>query len=215
MSIGDLDMPQIFIDGQEYKSVVNDVHSTLGELLAVLVTTLSSSQKMVSELILNGVSITEDSLPDIVHRESSTAHSLILKTMTYKELARLGNERTVLLLQQVILEATQSAELFRSVTQEQANRNYASCLEDLQLAVEMTEQFVKLEEGLEDHENHPHTESLRILLDQLATITGELLSAHRRRDAMVLADVLTYELVPLLHNMRKVLQVPRSHTTVR
>jgi hypothetical protein len=79
----------------------------------------------------------------------------------------------------------------------------------------MTEQFVKLEEGFEDHENHPHTESLRILLDQLATITGELLSAHRRRDAMVLADVLTYELVPLLHNMRKVLQVPRSHTTVR
>lgn len=208
-------MPQIFIDGQEYKAVASDMHSTLGELLTVLVTTLGSSQKMISDLILNGVSITEDSLPEIVDLESSTTHSLILKTMTYQALARLGNERTVLLLQEVILEATQSAELFRSVTQEQANRSYAICLEDLQLVVEMTEQLLKLEEGLENHENHPYKESLRILLDQLATITGELLSAHRRQDAMVLADVLTYELIPLLHTMRKALQVPRSHATVR
>jgi hypothetical protein len=213
-AIGELDMPQIFIDGQEYKATNGDAHGTLGELLAVLVMTLGDSRKMISELILDGISISEDSLPEIAHREPATARSLMLKTMTYKELARLGSERTVLLLQQIILEATQSAELFRSVGQEQANRSYAICLEDLQLSVEMTEQLLKLEEEPGNHENHQYKESVTTLLDQLAPITGELLSAHRRRDAVVLADVLTYELVPLLHNMRKALQVPRNHAAI-
>jgi hypothetical protein len=214
MAIGENDMPQIFIDGQEYKVVNNDAHGTLGELLAVLVMTLGGSRKMIPELILDGISITKDSLLEIVHRESAAARSLMLKTMTYKELARLGSDRTVLLLQHVILEATQSAELFRSVGQEQANRSYATCLEDLQLSVEMTEQLLKLEEEPGSHENHQYKESLRILLDQLAAITGELLSAHRRRDAVVLTDILTYELVPLLHNIRKALQVSRSHAVI-
>jgi hypothetical protein len=207
-------MPQIFIDGQEHTIEDTQAKGTVGKLLAALVTTLGSSQRMICEVTLNGVSITEESLPDVAQRESATARSLVLKTMMYQELARLGIERANLLLQQVILETTQSAGSFRSASQEEANRHYAVCLEDLQLAVDMVEQLLKLQEGSGNAGNHQHRESMRILLDQLATITGELLSAHRRSDAMVLADVLTYELAPLLHQMQRTLQTLRNPAVV-
>jgi hypothetical protein len=80
---------------------------------------------------------------------------------------------------------------------------YATCLEDLQLLVDMIDQ--RLREGIEDGGRQPQADALGSALHRLAAVTGELLLAHRRDDVMVLADLLSYELVPLLQHVRRVL----------
>jgi hypothetical protein len=200
-------MTKFFIDGQERKAPDTRGEQTIGEFLAESVTTLASSQKMICELAIDGVTITEDSLQSIVQRDIATVGIMALRTMTFQELARFGLERTELMLQQVVLEAERSAESFRSTSPEEANRTYVVCLEDLQLSVDMVEQLLKLQEGAEDHGGQSSRDSLRTYLDKLAMVTGELLLAHRRNDVMVLADVLTYELIPLLQTMREVLRI--------
>jgi hypothetical protein len=82
---------------------------------------------------------------------------------------------------------------------------YATCLEDLQLLVDMIDQMLRLREGIEDGGRQPQADALGSALHRLAAVTGELLLAHRRDDVMVLADLLSYELVPLLQHVRRVL----------
>lgn len=198
-------MPKVFIDGQEHMAAGSRASGTVGELLAELTTELSGSRRMIREVSLDGVSLTEASLPVASQRQAAAIGAIVLKTMTYQELARFGLDRADLLLPEVIREAERCAESFRFRPQEEANRSYATCLEDLQLFVDMVEQVLKLTD--------PSPRSAPPSLQQLATVTGQLLSAHRRDDVMVLADLLSYELVPLLQDMQGVLRELRERVS--
>ena len=196
-------MPKIFIDGKEHAASDSDAPGTVGELLAELITVLACSEMMIREVSIDGTTLTEASLPEAWQRATAAVGEVALRTMTYRELARVGLERADLLLQEVILEAEQSAEGFRFNSQEEANRTYDTCLEDLQLFVDMVGQVLQLT----DVPPRPVLPSL----EQLGAVTGQLLSAHRRRDSMVLADLLACELVPLLKDMQGELQGSRDN----
>ncbi len=198
-------MPKVFIDGKEHMAAGSRASGTVGELLAELGTELAGSRRMIQEVGLDGVSLTEASLPEASQRQAATVGTIILKTMTYQELARFGLDRADLLLPEVIRDAAQCAESFRFRPPEEANRSYATCLEDLQLFVDMVEQALKLTD--------PHSRAAPPSLQQLAAVTGQLLSAHRRDDVMMLADLLSYELVPLLQDMQGVLRELRERVS--
>jgi hypothetical protein len=199
-------MPRIFVDGQERTGWETYAPGTMGELLAELVEFLDGTHKMISEVSVDGIPLTEDSLRSVAQREATTVGIVTLKTMTYIELARFGLERAARLVQSVIEEVQQSAQSFRFKPQEEANRMYATCLEDLQLLVDMMDQMLRLREGIEDGGRQPETDAFESALHKLAAVTGELLLAHRRDDVIVLADLLSYELVPLLQHVRRLLR---------
>ncbi len=199
-------MPRIFVDGQERTTLETHPQGTMGELLAELVEALDGTHKMISEASVDGIPLTEDSLHSVAQREAATAGTIALKTMTYGELAQFGLERAARLVQSVIEEAQQSAQSFRLKPQEEANRTNATCLEDLQLLVDMVDQMLRLREGVEDGGSQSEKDVLGSALHKLAAVTGELLLAHRRDDVIVLADILSYELVPLLQDVRRVLR---------
>jgi hypothetical protein len=198
-------MPRIFVDGQERTALETHAPGTMGELLAELVEYLDGTHKMISEVSVDGIPLTEDALRSVAQREATTVGIVTLKTMTYVELAHLGLERAARLVQSVIEEVQQSAQSFRFQPPEEANRVYATCLEDLQLLVDMMDQMLRLREGIEAGGRQPETDALGSALRRLAAVTGELLLAHRRDDVIVLADLLSYELVPLLQDVRRVL----------
>jgi len=199
-------MPRIFIDGQEY--AISDAlgEATVGGLLTELVASLASSHKMICEVSLDGISLTEDSLRHAAQRDTASVQTVALKTMTYVELARFGLERAVLLVPEVMRQVEISAEHFRFKPQEEANRTYATCLDDLQLLVEVMDQLLKLQHGLVSNRYHAEQDALGNSLHNLAAVTGELLMAYRKDDVMVVADVLTYELLPLLEDIHQALQ---------
>jgi len=132
-------MPRIFVDGQEHTTLETHLQGTMGELLAELVEALDRTHKMISEVSVDGIPLTEDSLHFVAQRQAATVGTVALKTMTYGELAHFGLERAARLVQSVIEEAQQSAQSFRLKPQEEANRMYATCLEDLQLLVDMVD----------------------------------------------------------------------------
>jgi hypothetical protein len=199
-------MPRIVVDGQERMPLGIRPQGTMGELLAELVEGLDGTHKLISEVSVDGIPLTEDSLPAVAQREAATVGIVALKTMTYGELAHFGLERAARLVQSVIEEAQQAARSFRLKPQDEANRIYATCLEDLQLSVDMVDQMLRLREGIEGGGSQPEKDALASVLHKLAAVTGELLLAHRRDDVIVLADLLSYELVPLLQHVRRVLR---------
>jgi hypothetical protein len=199
-------MPRIFVDGQERTVLETHAPGTMGELLAELVEFLDGTHKMISEVSVDGIPLTEDSLRSVAQREATTVGIVTLKTMTYVELAHFGLERAARLVQAVIEEVQHSAQSFRFQPQEEANRMYATCLEDLQLLVDMMDHMLRLRERIEDGGRQPETNVLGSALHKLAAVTGELLLAHRRDDVIVLADLLSYELVPLLQHVQRVLR---------
>lgn len=191
-------MPKIFIDGQEHTALDSLTPTTVGDLLAEIITALAGSHKMIREVSLDGIPLTETSLPEASQRKTAAVAAVSLRTMTYRELARVGLERADLLLQEVIRGAEQSAVSFRFNPEQEAHRTYAACLEDLQLFMDMLEQVLQLTDT-PPHPAFPY-------LEQLAAVTGQLLSAHRSDDIMVLADLLAYELVSLLKDIQTVLR---------
>jgi hypothetical protein len=200
-------MPRIFVDGQEYTISNLFGETTVGDLLTDLMTSLASSQKMISEVNIDGFPLTEDSLRHTTQQQTVSVETIALKTMTYGQLGRFGLQHAVLLGQEVTRQVETSAEHFRAAPRQEANRVYGNCLDDLQLLVDVVDQTLKLQDGLPRHGCYPGREILEGYLHKLATITGELLIAYRRDDVMVVADLLTYELVPLLKDLHRGLEV--------
>jgi len=110
--------PRICIDGQECTAFTERAMETVGDLLADLVIMLEGSQKIVLEVSLDGVVLTEAILPEIAQREATAVGTIELKTMTYQELARLALDPSGLLPQEAIRQVQQSVEVFRSSLQE-------------------------------------------------------------------------------------------------
>jgi hypothetical protein len=199
-------MPRVFIEGQEQLLSASSAEGTLGELLTELMASLENSHKLICGIDIDGVSLTEDTLYDAAQRRMAEIGMVVVTTMSYRELYRYGLERAVRLIDEVIREVQQSAEDFRSKPPEEANRSYAACLEDLQLLMDTVAQTVKLQRTFENHGQPAKREVVGSLLHKLADVTGEILLAYRRSDLMVVADVLTYELVPLLNGVHRALQ---------
>jgi hypothetical protein len=153
-------MPRIFVDGQERRTLETYPQGTMGELLAELVEALDGTHKMISEASVDGIPLTEDSLHSVAQRQAATVGTVALKTMTHGELAHFGLERAARLVKSVIEEAQQSAQSFRLKPQDEANRIYATCLEDLQLLVDMVDQMLRLREGVEDGGSQPEKDAL-------------------------------------------------------
>jgi hypothetical protein len=204
-------MPQIFVDGQEYTIAKPLGDATVGELLTELMASLASSRRIICQVNLDGLSLTEDSLQYAAQQDSASVQTLILKTMTYGKLTQFGLERAALLVPEVIRQVQLSAEHFRLKPQEEANRTYVTCLDDLQLLAEMIDQLSKLQDGVASHTPHSGQDVVRNNLYTLAAVTGELLTAYRRADVMVIADILTYELIPTLEEVHRSLQALRMH----
>lgn len=199
-------MPRIFVDGQEHMGANRFGEITIGELLSDLTTSLAGSQKMVCAVDIDGVPLTEGSLPHVAQRQTADVETVALRTMTYGELTRFGLRRAVLLGEEVIRQAALSAEYFRTAPREEANRLYAACLDDLHLLVDVVDQTLKLRDGSPQTADQSAQHGLPRFLHQLAAVTGELLLAYRRDDVMVVADLLTYELVPLLKGIHQGLE---------
>lgn len=108
-------MPQIILDGQEYETSYSysDSPATVGELLAELSTALAGSQKMIREVSIDGISLTEASLLEASQRRTEAVEEVVVKTMTYQDLVRLGLAGADRPLADVIHAAKQSVESFR------------------------------------------------------------------------------------------------------
>jgi hypothetical protein len=207
-------MPRIFVDGQEHMGSNRFGEITIGELLSDFMTSLAGSQKMVCAVDIDGVPLTEESLPHVAQRQTAGVGTVALRTMTHGELTRFGLQRAVLLADDVIRQAALSAEYFRTAPREAANRLYAACLDDLQLLVDVVDQTLRLQDGAPQTAGQPAQPALPRLLPQLAAVTGELLLAYRRDDVMVVADLLTYELVPLLKDIHQGLETSLARMEV-
>jgi hypothetical protein len=206
-------MPRIFVDEQEYTISNQSGATTVGELLTDLMTSLADSQKIIGEVNVDGIPLTEDSLQLTTQRQTAGIKTIMLKTIPYEALARFGLQRAVFLAREVIRQAELSVEHFRVAPRREADRIYAACLDDLQLLVDVVDQLLKLPNGRLWDGYHPEYDALRSYLYKLGAVTGELVLAYRKDDVMILTDLLLYELVPLLKDIHQWLET--SHGCMR
>jgi proline dehydrogenase len=90
-----------------------------------------------------------------------------------------------------------AAELFRMGDEKKANEHYAQCIEGLQWFIHMVEGAKQLlQVSYKEPENL--VSQLPPLTSKLNVIVDEMFSAQTDKDWIMLADLLEYELVPLL-----------------
>ena len=101
-----------------------------------------------------------------------------------------------------ILQAT--AECFRVKGAEEANKNYLTCIEAIQLFDELIEGIGRLL-NLDFSKVSINGETIQNRKERLLNLTSEMHSAQIGQDWVMLADLLEYELTPLIQDWIKII----------
>ena len=158
----------------------------------------------VTTIRLNGGLYTEESPRDAAGVQLSDIHTLEIETAAREHVARQFLEYGVGQLGVMMQAAERISELFRIGDEGEANKHLAEFLESLRLLMEM---LVKGEEILQaDLSAVPFRGgTLEAGLQQLSEMMDRMIRVQEGEDWMVLADLVEYELVPLLNGWKEVL----------
>ncbi|TBR21559.1 MAG: hypothetical protein EPO63_08530 [Candidatus Nitrosotenuis sp.] len=99
----------------------------------------------------------------------------------------------------------QSADKFRTDDETSANKNFINCVEGLQTFIGIIDK-VKNINGL-DFESMKHSGgSVSVKEQELLQVLNTLFSSQKNRDWVSLADILEYELAPLIVEWKEILR---------
>jgi hypothetical protein len=166
---------------------------------------------VVSEVKINGQAYSEDVPHAAVEVSRSDITALDLSTVSSEEIARHFIENGSELFDSMIASLPRITEMFRLGDEAEANEHYLRFLESLHLLVSMLEKVCQVM-GIEYQKKRPEEESLTARVNTLAEILSNLLSIQEQSDWIYLADVLEYELTPLLEAVSQLLPTLKAST---
>lgn len=107
-------------------------------------------------------------------------------------------------LQNIIPTLQATAECFRVKGAEEANKNYLVCIEAVQLFDELIDGIGRLL-NLDFSKISINSETIQNRKERLLKLTSEMHSAQIGQDWVMLADLLEYELTPLIQDWIKII----------
>ncbi len=194
---------EIYIDSQRLddQAVTGE---NLEQILAEIVASHLPGDRTVTEVLIDGRTYSEESPRDAVNMPSSGIGRLDIMTIPTADLARVMLDAGPGHLDALSEAAVKIAEMFRISDEAEANGQYLVFLQTLQdffaflsqVLEAMAVPLARLEvEGL----------SAMAMLKELSELLSEMSDRQDEQDWVLLADLLEYELAPLLGNWKSIL----------
>lgn len=199
---------KIILNNEEIEHEV-DRFNTLGDLLENLKSSRFGDKEFISAISINGDTIEENKraglenkpIGEITSLEISTDHPL---DVSLRVLENMGE-----FLRHLVVLINQSADKFRMDDETDANKYFINCVEGLQTFVGVLDKVRSLNNidlSLIKHGSVSAAEKQ----DELSKIFSSLQVTQADKDWIAVADVLEYELAPLINDWRDILPVISS-----
>ncbi|MCD6170436.1 MAG: hypothetical protein J7J76_07820 [Candidatus Latescibacteria bacterium] len=184
-------MFEVKVDGQQ-KDFKGLGGSNFGEVMDRLCQEIVTPNRVITAVKVNGEEITSEMQSKYCSLPTEQLKSIEMETATPEQLIRQNLLSAADYLTRLIPAAEEAAEMFRLGEEAGANELYAQCVEGFRWLVRLLggsdrlQQLRGAESLLGDH------------LSPVPQITDEMFQAQKGQDWVMLADLLEYELIPLL-----------------
>lgn len=196
-------MPKIIINEVEKNYNVSDASDFQG-LYKNLLVEFAAPGAIVAKIKLNGEEIKESELPNRKDLAIKDIKSIELVIQTLPEIALNNINNAMEYLEKLLPGVEKAADLFRTKSVEEANKHYSLCLDGLAWFMEVIENIsIALSHELEKSDIGP--KNIKDYRDRLLSLTKEMRESQSKKDWVMLADMLEYELTPYLEEWRSIL----------
>ena len=196
-------MAKVIINEEE-KNFDTSSCDTLKKLYENLLEEFATQETHVTKIKLNGEELSEVEIEKRGDLPISDIESLELIILTVPEIALNNINNAMEYLDKLITAVNKVSNLFRTKSAEEANKSYLQCIEGLTWFHEVVgninniykKDLDKLDFGSKSNED---------LQEQLLSITKEISNSQSKKDWVMLADLLEYELIPCLKEWESLL----------
>ncbi len=178
--------------------------NNLEEILKTIMSEHVEPGKVITGVKLNGTGYSEENPHDAAHVPMKDIKTLEIDTMSAEEMASHFFNNGVKYLDLLIKGAEKISELFRIANETEANEHYAEYLENLRLFVQMvaeSKEILHLDFSAISFQNATVEDQVQ----KLSGILNQMLQVQEDEDWVMLADLLKYELIPLLKEWNEIL----------
>jgi hypothetical protein len=180
--------------------------SNLEEILVKVMSEHVQPGKVITGVKLNGAGYSEKKPHDAATVSLKDIQTLEIDTMSAEEMARHFFNNGAKYLELLIKGAEKISELFRIADETEANEHYAEYLENLQLFLQMvaeSKEALHLNLSAIPFQNATVEDEVQ----KLSNVTDQMLKVQENEDWVMLADLLEYELTPLLRGWESITQI--------
>ena len=193
---------EILLD-QQSTAIEESSVNNLEEILVKVMSDLIKPGQVITTVKLNGEVYSEENPHDAVRISLSDIETLEIDTMATDEIAWRFLDSGVEQVDMIIQGAQKISELFRIADESEANEEYANFLESLRLFLQMVAEVkailnLDLASAFKGRTVEDRVEKLSEMMDQMLHVQEE-------EDWIMLADLLEYELIPLLEEWKSIL----------
>ena len=193
-------MCSIILNGEAY-NLEEKEKPTLSELLDLIRTNDLTDQQFISDVTCDGVSINLKEEEDLGPKELTEFSSIAVSINSPDEIifeSLQNNDEVSTSLCEIL---TQVAEQFRVGMITEVMEGFISSLEHIESFLQIINHIRSF--MLENYEESPH-EQMNDYIKQFLDISAEMLEAQNEDDYILLADLIEYEVVPLLEDWQDI-----------
>jgi len=188
-------MMEVFVNGVKVELDTSGVQ-TVGEILGIISRDLDVKYRIVRAMV-DGVDITGNA--DSHMQPKSGAQKIEVKTGLASELAKETLTSIQEFHESLDKELSRTADEFRMGSTEKSNELFVRCLDGLQILIKMTVSVANLLQ-VKSSEVNAGSDSMQQIAEKLSNVFQEMIEAQINRDGILLADLIEYELNPLLED---------------
>ncbi len=178
--------------------------NTLRKLVETILRDEISPDSVVHQIILNGTELTEEQISNIDAISIKEIETLEIFTATPKELSFESIRIAAGQLTEVVEETKKTADFFRYKDESEANQRFVILIEIFQKFLSLLE-LLKKTLQLDFSAITTEDKSLGELQNDMMEILSLVLASQENKDWITLADLLEFELAPLLNTWSKVI----------
>lgn len=196
---------KIKINDKEISFDVGNV-ATLGEVLENIAKNSLREKEFITDISINGEAIPEEKREETKTRPAGEVTLLEIKTENLPELSVRTLENMGEFLDGLAEAINESADKFRIDDETEANKHFVSCVDALQIFIGVIDKVRDLN-GLDFKTIQCADASVAEKEAALLKVFSALHDTQKSRDWITLADVLEYELLPIISVWRDILPV--------
>ncbi|MBI5179040.1 MAG: hypothetical protein HZA04_07240 [Nitrospinae bacterium] len=179
--------------------------NTLGELIEEFVAKRFFKDEFINTLVVNGTVIPDAEMAPVRMKPLSDITTLQMTTETFRNVSVRALDSMSEYLDGLAGMVEQSADKFRMDDEVEANKYFISCVEGLQTFVGIIDK-VKTLNGLDFGKMTHEGTSIGEKESALLGVLNSLFEIQMKKDWVSLADILEYELSPLIIEWKAILQ---------
>ena len=199
---------KIILNNEEIEQEV-DKFDTLGDLLENLKISHFGDKEFISEISINGSSVDDDKRQGMKDRPIDEISSLEISTDHPLDVSMRVLENMHDFLRHLVVLINQSSDKFRMDDETVANKHFINCVEGLQTFVSVLDKVRSLN-NLDLSLIKSGSVTAAEKQDELLKIFNSLQVTQTKKDWIAVADLLEYELAPLMNDWKDLLPLISS-----